>query len=182
MAAFLAAGALQAGGAIMTNNTNQAIAHEQMQFQAESQNRQQKFAERMSNTAYQRAMADMEKAGLNPILAYNQGGASTPQTSVSPGASATMQNPFAGAVSSAVDAKRAYQEIANMKKTNTLIDSQTAKNMAERDLAIDNQALVKANSAKSKAERRKLQSDTIRSWVDTVGNQLNNVRYMMQRR
>lgn len=37
------------------------------------------WQEHMSNTAYQRAMEDMRKAGINPILAYAQGGASTPQ-------------------------------------------------------------------------------------------------------
>ena len=55
-------------GARDVNATNREIAREQMAFQ-----------ERMSSTAYQRQMEDMRKAGINPMLAANQGGASTPQ-------------------------------------------------------------------------------------------------------
>ncbi len=92
--ASLASSALSAKGQKDTNRANIAEAQANRDFQ-----------ERMSSSAYQRSMADMRKAGLNPILAYKMGGASTPS-----GGTIAQQNPYkdanlGGAVSSAMQVR-----------------------------------------------------------------------------
>lgn len=71
---------------LMDFNANRQ--NKQIQAAIMAQREAQAWMERMSNTAYQRAMADMKQAGLNPILAYSQGGASTPSSSAASMASA----------------------------------------------------------------------------------------------
>lgn len=50
----------------------------QNQFSSDEAQKQRDFEERMSSTAYQRVVEDMKKSGINPVLAYQQGGSSTP--------------------------------------------------------------------------------------------------------
>lgn len=60
------------------------------QFNAQESQKLRDWQERMSNTSYQRAMKDMAQAGLNPILAFQNGGASTPSGSSASSSNASM--------------------------------------------------------------------------------------------
>lgn len=82
------------------------------------------WQEHMSNTAYQRAVGDMRAAGINPMLAYMQGGASTPSGAV--GDVPSIREP----VGSALELKN--KGIAGELMTS---QSQAAQASADRDAA-----------------------------------------------
>ncbi|AXH77924.1 MAG: DNA pilot protein [Microviridae sp.] len=100
----LAGAGLSYLGSMQTNSAN-----------AEQAQMNRDFQERMSNTSYQRGVADMRAAGLNPALSYSNGGASTPA-----GDKAVMQNNIGSGVSSAMQALQLSTSIDNMREDTRL--------------------------------------------------------------
>lgn len=107
-------GALGFMGGEDTNQANSAQSQAQMDFQ-----------ERMSNTSYQRAVADMKAAGLNPMLAYSQGGASSPG-----GSQAVMQNSSAAGAAAAQSAASVDLTKATADKTRAETQNTEAEALA----------------------------------------------------
>lgn len=78
-----------------TMSYNNQLMGRQEDFQREMMNAAQRYNTEMSNTSYQRGIADMRAAGLNPMLAYGQGGATAPTVSAPSGASGSVSAPSA---------------------------------------------------------------------------------------
>lgn len=133
-------------------------------FSAKEAKRNRAFQERMSNTAHQREVRDLVKAGLNPLLSIRHAGASTPG-----GAMAQVPD-FSQSVTNSLAAKRLREDTMNMRTQRNLMRHQAAESsakaaqaradgemkMALKDKALSDAAVNAAHVMKINTEKAQL--------------------------
>lgn len=135
------------------------------EFSAAQIAKQMEFQERMSGTSWQRAVQDMGAAGLNPMLAYSQGGASSPM------GGAAQSHPASGAVGSSSPASAVIsrqESTYDASSVSSITEGLTHLVRARQELKIK-EPLEKVSEAASKG------LDAVTSALEPISRELSEV-------
>lgn len=118
--------------------------------QADESQANRDFQERMRATQWQTTVDDMQKAGINPMAAYQSGGAGTPA-----GSMGTMEN----SAQSAIQGAMAGAQVKQVEAQTELIEAQKAKTEAEIPAITTSTANVAQQTENLKAILPKIQAE-----------------------
>jgi hypothetical protein len=162
----LVSGGLGFIGQQSTNASNAKQVAESNAFNAAEAQKNRDFQDKESSTSYQRGVADLKAAGLNPALAYQQAGASAPSGSTASSVSPARFDSSAGAgitsASRAADMMQSVQSQRESAARTSLTEAQADNTRAQAAATLDDiksrVAVNSATAAKSYTENANIQN------------------------
>jgi hypothetical protein len=142
--AGIAKGLFAKKGADKANKQAAASVDKQLAFQKES-----------AQKSYQWATQDMKKAGINPMLAYQQGGSSALS-----GSNYTPQNAAGAGVSSATAADTVLANLQNLQEQNKNLQAQNAKIQSDTKLNSAYEKTAMADAALKATTAKQIETQT----------------------
>lgn len=190
-----ASGVSAIGGSLFLPVQNQMMEedrNQRQQFNADQATLDRAWQEQMSNTSYQRQVADMNKAGINPMLLINKaGGASTPTGAVaSTGGTAGYPStgsamPFFQNVASAMQARLNEAAVDKTKAEADYVRAQTGavpvtientQAKTEEARASAQQLLQQVRTGAASVEQMSAQTEAIRAQIPVFDATVKNLR------
>jgi hypothetical protein len=139
--------AAQVGSSALSAGLNYAGTQDQISAAQQNQASANAFSANQFATRYQTTVKDLQAAGLNPMLAYSQGGGSPPTAQAAP-----TYNKFAGASGHIGDAAQKALGAANIAMDTQQKNANVTNTVANTTLTEQQAKLVDAQAQKTAAE------------------------------